>query len=188
MRTHRVMRVLAASTAVVLTAATTNIAAQTGTTGTAGTAAPRSVIVASYTGQDRAGEVFDSLQSAQGDTGKRIESYAVLSKDASGNVRVRDQRRTGTGVGAVVGGVVGLLGGPVGAAVGTATGGAVGYLTGNAVGIPREKVEAMRQTLTPDSSALVVVLENRWAQDIERSLKQAQARQVIANEIVTPAS
>ena len=59
----------------------------------------------------------------------------------------------------------------------------VGYLTGNAVGIPREQVESIKQSLTPDSSALVVVLNDRWVRDVERDMKQAQARQVIAHQI-----
>jgi uncharacterized membrane protein len=148
-----------------------------------GGAAPRSVILATYAGQDRAAEVFKTMQSAQAETGERIEAYAIVSKDASGNTTVRDQRRTGTGVGAVVGGIIGLLGGPVGVAVGAAAGGAAGYLTGKAVGIPQETVATMKESLTPDSSAFIAVIEKRWVQDIERSLRQAQARQVIASDI-----
>ena len=75
------------------------------------------------------------------------------------------------------------LGGPVGVALGAGAGGVVGYLTGNAVGIPREQVESIKQSLTPDSSALVVVLNDRWVRDVERDMKQAQARQVIAHQI-----
>jgi hypothetical protein len=33
------------------------------------------------------------------------------------------------------------------------------------------------------SSALVVVLDDRWVQDVERELRQAQAREVIASHI-----
>jgi uncharacterized membrane protein len=138
-----------------------------------GGAAPRSVILASYNGQDRAADVFKTMQSVQAETGERIEAYAIVC----------DQRRTGTGVGAVVGGIVGLLGGPVGVAVGAAAGGAAGYLTGTAVGIPQETVATMKESLTPDSSAFIAVIEKRWVQDMERSLRQAQARQVIASDI-----
>jgi uncharacterized membrane protein len=142
-----------------------------------------SLIYAVYNGENTAGQVFKTMISAQGSTGERIESYAVVSKDLKGRVWVRDQRKTDAGVGAVVGGVIGLLGGPVAVALGAGAGGVVGYLTGDAVGIPRDKVESMKQSLTPDSSALVVVLDDRWVQDVERNLKQAQARQVIAHQI-----
>jgi hypothetical protein len=43
----------------------------------------------------------------------------------------------------------------------------VGYLTGDGAGIPRDQVESMKQSLTPDSSALV------------------NARAVIANQIAS---
>jgi uncharacterized membrane protein len=100
-----------------------------------------------------------------------------------GKVTVRDQRKRDAGVGAVLGGVIGLVGGPLGVAAGATAGGSVGYLTGDAVGIPREKVESMKASLTPNSSALVVVLEDRWVQDVQRDMNQAHAREVIASQI-----
>jgi uncharacterized membrane protein len=143
------------------------------------------LLYAAYDGQDTATRVFKTLRSAQSATGEYIESYAVVSKDLKGKVTVRDQRRRDAGVGAVVGGIIGLLGGPLGVAAGASAGGAAGYLTGNAVGIPRGKVDTMKQSLTPDSSALVVVFDERWLKDVYRDLDQATARVVIANEIVS---
>jgi uncharacterized membrane protein len=144
-----------------------------------------SLIYAVYNGQDTAGQVFKTMKSAQASTGERIESYAIVSEDLTGKVRIRDQRKRDAGVGAVVGGVIGLVGGPVGVALGASAGGVVGYLTGDAVGIPRDKVESMKQSLTPDSSAIVVVLNDRWVQNVEKDLQQAQARQVIGSQIGT---
>jgi uncharacterized membrane protein len=129
--------------------------------------------------------VFKTMKSAQGDTGERIESYAVVSKDLKGTVKVRDQRGRDAGVGAIIGGVIGLVGGPAGVAAGAAAGGAVGYLTGDAVGISRDQVDSMKQALTPDSSAIVVVLDNQWVQGVEKDMRQAQARQVIASQIAS---
>src|SRR5258705_3485011 len=131
----------------------------------------KSLIYATYKGESTAGQVFKTMKSAQGSTGERIESYAIVSKDLKSKVHVRDQRRTDAGVGAVVGAVIGLWGGPIGIALGAEAGGVVGYLAGDAVGIPRAKVESMKQALTPGSSALVVVLEDRWVQDIERDMR-----------------
>jgi uncharacterized membrane protein len=88
-------------------------------------------------------------------------------------------------VGAVVAGVIGLLGGPLTAALAAGTGGAIGYLTGDAVGIPRDKVEQMKASLTPDSSALVVVLEDKWMADVQKDMQKAQAREVIASQILS---
>jgi uncharacterized membrane protein len=143
------------------------------------------LIYAVYNGQDTATQVFKTMRSAQGDTGEVIESYAIVSKDLKGKVRVRDQRKRDAGVGAVLGGVIGLIGGPIGVAAGATAGGAVGYLTGDAVGISRDQVESMKQSLIPDSSAVVVVLNDRWVQNVERDLNQAHAREVIASQIAS---
>jgi uncharacterized membrane protein len=146
----------------------------------------QTLIYAVYDGQDTAGQVFKTMRAAEGwQTGERIQSYAVVSKDAKGRVTVRDQRRRDAAIGAVIGGVIGLVGGPAGVAAGAAAGGAVGYLTGDAVGIPREKVESMHDSLTPNTSALVVVLDDTWVQDAERSLRQANARALIASQIAS---
>lgn len=78
---------------------------------------------------------------------------------------------------------VGVLGGPVEAALGAGAGGAIGYLTGDAVGISRENVEAMKSGMTANSSALAVALDDRSVSDIARGLEQAKARSVIASQI-----
>jgi len=155
--------------------------------GTVLNAADRSetLVYAVYDGQDTASNVFKSMMSSQHATGEWIESYAIVSKDIKGKVRVRDQRKTDAGVGAVVGGVIGLVGGPIGVAAGATAGGAMGYLTGDAVGIPRDKVETMKQSMVNDSSALVVVLQDKWVQNVEHDMNQANARHVIANQIAT---
>ena len=177
MRLQRVARGVAASVAAVLVAGTVAPVVR------AASDKPETLIYAVYDGQDTASQVFKTMRSAQGETGERIESYAVVSKDLKGKVTVRDQRKRDAGVGAVLGGVIGLVGGPIGVAAGAAAGGSVGYLTGDAVGIPRDTVESMKQALIPDSSAIVVVLDDRWVKDVQSDLQKAQAREVIASEI-----
>lgn len=180
MKVQRIVCEVTVCIAAVLTAGTTSVAALG-----AQEARSQTLVYAAYDGQDSATQVFKTMRSAQSETGERIEAYAVVSKDLNSRVRVRDQRKTGAGVGAVVGGVIGLLGGPVGVAAGAAAGGAAGYLTGNAVGISRDSVQTMKESLIPDSSALVVVLDDQWVQDVQRDLKQAHARAVIADRIAS---
>src|SRR5262249_32145761 len=143
------------------------------------------LIYAVYNGQDTATDVFKTMRSNQSSTGERIEASAVVWKALKGKVRVRDQRKTDAGVGAAIGGIIGLVGGPIGAAVGATAGGAAGFLTGNAVGISRDDVESMKQSLIPDSSALVVVLEDRWGKDVQGDMNQGNAREVIASQIAS---
>jgi len=180
MKSQGIVRGVAASVAALVTAG-----AMSAAVARAADDKSETLVYAVYAGQDTASQVFKTMRSAQSSTGERIEAYAVVSKDLKGKVRVRDQRKTGAGIGAAVGGVIGLLGGPVGVAVGASAGGAVGYLTGEAVGISRDNVNSMKQSLTPDSSALVVVLNDRWVNDVERDLNQAHARAVIANQIAS---
>jgi uncharacterized membrane protein len=143
----------------------------------------QSLVYASYAGEDTASKVFQTMKANQKATGERIESYAIVSKDMKGKVHVLDQRRKDARVGAVLGGVIGVLGGPAGAVAGAAVGGSLGYLTGNEVGISKDMVQQMTDSLTPGSSALAVVLDDRWVQDVEKGLRQAQARQVVAEKI-----
>jgi uncharacterized membrane protein len=151
-------------------------------------AAPTSetLVYAVYDGENTASNVFKTMQSGQWSTGERIEAYAIVSKDLKGKVRIRDQRKTDAGIGAAVGALIGVLGGPIGVAFGATTGGAVGYLTGDSVGISKDRIDNMKQSLTPNSSALVVVLNDRWVNDVQRDMDQAHARAVIANKIAQP--
>ena len=151
-------------------------------------AAPTSetLVYAVYDGENTAANVFKTMQSGQWSTGERIEAYAIVSKDLKGKVRVHDQRKTDAGIGAAVGALVGVLGGPTGVAFGATTGGAVGDLTGDSVGIPQDRIDSMKQSLTPNSSALIVVLDDRWVNDVQRDMDQAHARAVIANKIAQP--
>jgi uncharacterized membrane protein len=178
MRFEKVFRGAVASAAAVLTAGVLNAAAVR-----AADDRSETLIYAVYDGQDTATQVFNKMKSSQSSTGERIESYAVVSKDLKGKVKIRDQRKRDAGAGAIIGGVIGLLGGPIGVAAGATAGGAVGYLTGNAVGISRDQVDYMKESLIPNSSALVVVLDDQWVQDVKRDLDQSQAREVIANQI-----
>jgi len=146
-------------------------------------ASSQTLIYAVYDGEKAAGEVLKTMRENQKETGEHIQSYAVVSKDMKGKVKVRDQRERDAKIGAVLGGVIGVLGGPAGAVAGAAAGGSLGYLTGNEVGISKDMVEQMKTSLTPGSSALCVVLEDRWVQDVEKGLKQAQARRVVAEKI-----
>jgi len=151
-------------------------------------AVSQTLIYASYEGEDTANGVFKTMKENQKATGEHILSYAIVSKDMKGKVRVRDQRQKDARVGAILGAVIGVVGGPVGSAAGAAAGGSLGYLTGDDVGISKDLVEQMKTSLTPGSSALTVVLEDKWVQDVEKGLKQANARQVVAEKIAAGAT
>jgi uncharacterized membrane protein len=144
---------------------------------------PQTLIYAVYGREDAAKNAFDAMKQSQREGVIHIDSFAVITKNQKGHVHVQSTQKRGAAAGAVVGAMIGVLGGPAGAAAGAGAGGALGYLTGNAVGIPREDINAIKSSLTPGTSAVVAVVDERWVADVERSLQEAQAKQVMEHKI-----
>jgi uncharacterized membrane protein len=147
------------------------------------TSVPQTLVYAAYDTEAGAKDAYNAMKQTQKEGVIHIDSFAVISKDQKGRVHVHSTQKRGARAGAVVGALVGALGGPAGAAAGAAAGGGIGYLTGESVGIPREDINAIKAALTPGSSALVAVVDERWVADLERSLHEAQAKQVLDHKI-----
>src|SRR5262249_19232827 len=98
MRSQKVVRRIAATVAV---AAMTAIGTGIPVLRAADKDKSETLIYAVYNGQDTATQVYKTMQQNQSSTGERIEAYAVVSKDLKGKVRVRDQRKRDSGIGAV---------------------------------------------------------------------------------------
>jgi uncharacterized membrane protein len=140
---------------------------------------PVQVIVAAFNDIDGASKALKTLQEAKREKTIGIEDAAVITKDASGKVKIKEtaDMRAGKGatIGAVAGGVIGLLAGPVGwAALG---GGVVGGLAAKLhdSGFPDARLKQLGEGLTPNSSALVAVIDHRWVAEVEQELAHQQA-------------
>jgi uncharacterized membrane protein len=140
---------------------------------------PVQVIVAAFNDLNGASQALTSLKEAKKERLIEIEDAAVLTKDADGKVKIKEtaDMRAGKGatIGAIAGGVVGLLAGPVGwAALG---GGVIGGLAAKLHdgGFPDDRLRQLAEGLTPDSSALVAVIDHRWVADLERELARQGA-------------
>ena len=140
---------------------------------------PVQVIVAAFNDLNGASQALKSLKDAKKERLIEIEDAAVLTKDADGKVKIKEtaDMRAGKGatIGAIAGGVVGLLAGPVGwAALG---GGVIGGLAAKLHdgGFPDDRLRQLAEGLTPDSSALVAVIDHRWVADLERELARQGA-------------
>jgi len=149
-------------------------------------AAPQTLVYAVYDSETGAKQAFDALKQSQREGVIHIHNFAVVSKDQKGKVHVQSTQKRDAGAGAIIGALIGLLGGPVGAAAGAAAGGGIGFLTGDAVGIPRDKIDAIKASLTPGTSAIAAVIDERWAADLEDSLRRAQAKEVLNQRLATP--
>jgi uncharacterized membrane protein len=140
---------------------------------------PVQVIVAAFNDLNGASQALTSLKEAKKERLIEIEDAAVLTKDSDGKIRIKEtaDMRAGKGatIGAIAGGVVGLLAGPVGwAALG---GGVIGGLAAKLhdSGFPDDRLRQLAEGLTPDSSALVAVIDHRWVADLERELARQGA-------------
>jgi uncharacterized membrane protein len=147
------------------------------------TPVPQTLVYAVYDSENGAKDAYQAMKQSQKEGVIHIDSFAVISKDAKGRVHVQSTQKRGALGGAVVGALVGLIGGPAGAAAGAAAGGGLGFLTGETVGIPRDDIKAIKSSLEPGNSAIVAVVDERWVADLERSLHEAQAKQVLDHKI-----
>lgn len=140
--------------------------------------APVQLIVAAFNDPSRAGEIMADLKQGKKEGLIGIIDAAVVVKDGEGKLKVKDAKRRSTRgliTGGVVGGVLGLLAGPVGLlAIG---GGAIGALAGKAAGSGlKSTMEEIGSALTPNSSAIVAVVEHKWVGVLESALAAEGAR------------
>ncbi|HEX2516879.1 MAG TPA: DUF1269 domain-containing protein [Chloroflexota bacterium] len=145
---------------------------------------PVQVIVAAYPTPDGAARRMAELQEARKEGLVGIIDMAVVVKDGEGKLKITNSRRRSTRglvTGGVVGGLVGLLAGPVGwVALG---GGAIGALAGKVRGAPlKRELQDLGESLTPNSSAIVAVVEHTWVTDLQRQLA-AEGAQVVHDEL-----
>jgi uncharacterized membrane protein len=145
-------------------------------------ATPRRLIYAAYESEEAAAEAFKALKDAEASGRIKIESYAVVTKTVEGKVKIKDQREKGARTGAIVGALVSMLGGPMGAAIGVAAASGTGYLAGDAVGMPREMIDAIKFSLQPGESAVIAVVDEKWAAETER-LQGAGATRLLSHEL-----
>ena len=141
---------------------------------------PVQLIIAAFTTPTAAEEVLEQLKSAKKDKLIGIQAARVLVKDEKGKVSSKDVGLT-TGKGALAGGVVGAVVGIATGGIGLALG-AAGALVGGLVGKSKKegrfdsyRIEQIADALTPNSSAIIAVIEHKWVADLEAELEEAGA-------------
>jgi uncharacterized membrane protein len=118
------------------------------------------LVVLTFEDTEQAGEVFEALKVIQHSGGLKLDDAAVIVKDESGKVHVKNQMDTGMKWGAVGGGMLGLLLASVFFPLaGLAIGAIGGALVGKAMnlGVDQKFVKDVTETLKPGSSALFVM-------------------------------
>jgi uncharacterized membrane protein len=149
-------------------------------------ASPQSLVFAVYDGEDAAEEAYDAMKYSEKRGVIHVDAFAVVSKDRTGHVHIKSTQKRSARTGAIVGALVGVLGGLAGVEVDAVAGIGLGYLTGDAVGIPRETINEIKTSLAPGTSGIVAVIDERWVADLESSLRAAQAKHVLDSKLKAP--
>ena len=141
------------------------------------TDAPVDLYVAAYDDPDAARGDWDAVKQLAKDDVIKVDGLILVSRRSDGKIHVDDdfhETAKGAKWGAVGGAVIGLIFPPallasaaVGAGVGAGAGALLSHADKTAI---KEDVE---DTLPPDSSGIVAVFEEQWAEDIDKALSNA---------------
>mgnify|MGYP003702914827 CR=1 FL=1 len=127
-----------------------------------------------FDGKKGADDAMKQLKSSGALDGYKIEAECIVEQDAKGKVHMHETGRggVGTAVGAGAGALLGLIGGPAGLLAWTLAGGVIGGTAGHYLGraISKGDVKEIGEALSPDSSALLVLLEDKESEDVIKSM------------------
>ena len=133
--------------------------------------------IAAYDDSSAADRNWNAIKQLAKDDVIDVDGLLLVTRDAGGKVKVKDDAhdvKKGAKVGAVAGAVVGLIFPPSiigGAIVGAAAGGGIGALRGR--GRKNEIKEDVEEVLPPNSSGIVVLFKERWIEDVQSALADA---------------
>jgi len=151
---------------------------------------PVQVIIAAFKDEKAASEALNELKSARKEGLINIVDAAVLTKDAKGKVKIKETADMGGGkgfaIGAIAGGLIGLLAGPIGwmALGGGLIGGVAAKMKDG--GFSDARLKRVAEGLTPNSSAIIAVVQHTWVRDVKRMLAEEATDMVtesISNDI-----
>jgi uncharacterized membrane protein len=141
------------------------------------TDAPIDLYIAAYADPDAARGDWDAIKDLAEADKIKVDGLILVSRRSDGKIHVDDdfhQTAKGAKWGAIGGAVVGLIFPPsllAGAAVGAGLGAGTGALLSH--GDKAEIKADVQETLPLNSSAIVAVFEERWANDITKALPNA---------------
>lgn len=132
-------------------------------------------IVVIFADEPKAYEGTRALKELDAEGSLTLYSMAVIARDASGSLTVKqaaDQGPLGTAVGGLAGGLIGLLGGPVGAAIGLAGGALIGSMRDFFnLGVSSDFLDEISQRLTPGKTALIADVNEDWVTPLDTRME-----------------
>ncbi len=144
-------------------------------------AAVYNILAFVFDGQDTAKKNLKDAKSAGAFEGYEIVAQAIVEQDAKGKVHIHEPGHGvwGAVIGGTVGGLLGLIGGPVGvlalAASGAAVGGVAGHLDRV---IPKDDLEEIGEAMSPDTSGILLMLEDTYSESAVNSMSGYSANVV----------
>jgi uncharacterized membrane protein len=116
-----------------------------------------------------------ALQELQNEGSINLYAKAVVTRDASGKVAVKqegDMGPVGTAVGLLSGSLIGLIGGPVGIAIGAYAGTVGGMFYDLAhLGIGEDFLYEVEQSLLPGKAAVVAEIWEEWTLPVDNRME-----------------
>jgi len=129
------------------------------------------MLVAVFDSETSAYEGLSALKTLHQDGDLTLYATAVLVKDASGKVnmkQVAEEGPIGTALGMLAGSMVGLLAGPVGMAVGASMGGLTGLISDfQKSGLDAQFVDDVSKALGPGKAAVLADVEETWTAPVD---------------------
>jgi len=133
------------------------------------------ILVVVFDSEIKAYEGSRALQELEGEGSINLYSKAVVARDASGKVAVKqegDMGPVGTAVGLLTGSLLGLIGGPVGLVVGASVGmsGGIVYDLIN-LGVGEDFLSEVEQYLQPGKAAVVAEVWEEWTLPVDTRME-----------------
>ena len=133
--------------------------------------------IAAYADPDAARGDWDTIKELAKDDVIKVDGLILVSRRTDGKIHVDDdfhETAKGAALGAVGGAVIGLIFPPAllaSAAVGAGIGAGAGALVSHG---RKEEIKAdVEDTLPLNSSGIVAIFEERWADDVDKALSNA---------------
>jgi uncharacterized membrane protein len=140
------------------------------------------ILAFNFDGQDTAKETVKQIRSSGALEGYKIAAEAIVEQDENGKVSIHEPGKGGVGaaVGALGGGLLGLIGGPSGLLAWAVGGAVVGGVAGKYLGRPISKgdLKEIGEAMQPDSSAFMLLLEDKDSEDVIKSMSGYSANVV----------
>jgi uncharacterized membrane protein len=140
------------------------------------------ILAFNFDGQDTAKETVKEIRSSGVLEGYNIAAEVIVEQDENGKVHIHEPGKGGVGaaVGALGGGLLGLIGGPAGVLAWAVGGAVVGGVAGKYLGRPISKgdLKEIGEAMQPDSSAFLLLLEDKDSEDVIQSMSGYSANVV----------